>query len=201
MTAILGPSGRGKTTLLSLLGGLDLDYEGTIAYEGEPLPRSEGPKLRRYRSETVALVLQERNLVSHLTSAENAALPLLLRSARRADALARAEVHLRQLGLGDVLERRAHELSGGQRQRVALARAFTADAPVILADEPTASLDRQSAQTVLRGLRRLVDEEGRSVVLVTHDEGLARRWCDGRVRFRPRRAPHRKERAPCAQAK
>jgi ABC-type lipoprotein export system ATPase subunit len=183
VTGILGPSGQGKSTLLNLLGGLDVPDEGTISYRGRPLPGREGPGLRAYRAERVSFVFQDCNLISHLTAEENAALPLLCRGVPRGEALRRARRSLALVGLENLAGRRPAQLSGGQRQRVAVARAHTSPAEVILADEPTGALDPTTAEPVMEVFSRLARWSGRPVILVTHNEELARRYCDRLLRW------------------
>lgn len=178
LVAIIGPSGQGKSTLMNLLGGLDQPTRGEVRYKGELLPKQEGEGLRRHRADRVAFVFQELNLVTHLSAEENAAMPLLSRGERRKGALARARQNLERLGLGELGHRRPGQLSGGQKQRVAIARAFTSDAPLILADEPTGSLDPRTAREVMDGFFELSRAEGKTVVFVTHNNSLARRYCD-----------------------
>jgi putative ABC transport system ATP-binding protein len=185
LTGILGPSGQGKSTLLHLLGGLDVPDAGVIFYRGEALPEAEGPALRAYRGRNVSFVFQDLNLVTHLTAEENAALPLLCRGVGRREALARARQNLELVGLGELARRLPAQLSGGEKQRVAIARAFTADADVTLADEPTGSLDAATGAAVMRAFRDLARLHNRPVVLVTHDEALAARFCDRLVRCTP----------------
>lgn len=185
VTAILGPSGQGKSTLLHLLGGLDVPDHGVIFYRGEPLPEAEGAALRAYRGRHVSFVFQDLNLVTHLSAEENAALPLLCRGIGRGEALARARQNLALVGLAELAGRLPAQLSGGEKQRVAIARAFTADADVTLADEPTGSLDAATGAAVMRAFRDLALLHNRPVVLVTHDEALATRYCDRLVRCTP----------------
>jgi lipoprotein-releasing system ATP-binding protein len=141
MTAIIGPSGRGKSTLLNLLGGLDPVYEGVIRFRGVELPKEEGTALRTYRGEKIGFVFQELNLITHLTATENVALPLLCRGAKRAEAMEKARKNLRCVGLEERADQRP-ALSGGERQRVAITRAFTTDAEFILADSRPAHSTR-----------------------------------------------------------
>jgi putative ABC transport system ATP-binding protein len=185
VTGILGPSGQGKSTLLHLLAGLDVPDGGVIFFRGQALPEAEGPALRAYRGRHVSFVFQDLNLVTHLTAEENAALPLLCRGTRRREALARARQNLELVGLGELAGRLPAQLSGGEKQRVALARAFAADADVTLADEPTGSLDTATGTAVMRAFRDLARLHDRPVVLVTHDEALAARFCDRLVRCSP----------------
>ena len=179
---IIGPSGQGKSTLLNLLGGIDFPTRGRVSFRGRALAREEGEPIRAHRSQHVSFVFQDLNLVSHLDARENAALPLICRGATRAEALARARGHLEALGLAGELRRRPAQLSGGQQQRVAIARAFTSEANLILADEPTGSLDPTTADEVMSAFARLSRAEGRTVVLVSHNTSLAKRYCTRIVR-------------------
>jgi ABC-type lipoprotein export system ATPase subunit len=186
VNAIVGPSGGGKSTLLGLLGGLDVPTRGGITFEGVPLPGAEGPELRRHRGAHVAFIFQVLNLVTHLSALDNVALPLLIRGVRRARARARARRLLARVGLtDDQMGRPPAALSGGQQQRVAVARAFATKGKVILADEPTGSLDPANSETVMRLFRKLVDQTHRPVVLVTHNEELARRYADRLIHLLP----------------
>ena len=178
LLGVIGPSGLGKSTLLNVLGGIDVPTRGELRVRGRPLPREDGEEIRRYRSEQVAFVFQDLNLVTHLSAEDNAALPLVCRGVALAQARARARVHLERLGVGALAARKPAHLSGGQKQRVAIARAFTSDAPLILADEPTGSLDPHTAVDVMDAFVELARREGRTVVLVTHATALARRYCD-----------------------
>jgi ABC-type lipoprotein export system ATPase subunit len=186
VTALLGQSGVGKSTLLGLLGGLDVPSSGEILFRETPLPPVESAQLRLHRSAHVSVVFQSLNLVTHLSALENAALPLLIRRVPYKEAIARARARLEEVGLkADQMDRLPAHLSGGQQQRVAVARAFTAESQVILADEPTGSLDPQTAQGVMQVFRDLVDRTGRPVILVTHNEELARQYADRIVRLTP----------------
>ncbi|MCB9897401.1 MAG: ABC transporter ATP-binding protein [Planctomycetes bacterium] len=178
MLGVIGPSGLGKSTLLNILGGIDFPTRGELSWRGVALPGCESPAIRAHRARAVCFVFQDLNLVTHLTAEENAALPLLCQGVARREALGAARVQLEALGLGRLLHRRAHQLSGGQRQRVAIARAFASRAPLLLADEPTGSLDPETAQAVMDAFATRARHEGRTVVLVTHDPALARRTCD-----------------------
>jgi len=180
--AVMGASGRGKSTLLNLLGGLDAPDSGAVLFRGVPVPYSRPDALARYRARNVALVFQSLNLVAHLSASENAALPLLCRGVSWDEAAARARPVLERMGLSDA-DRLPAELSRGQQQRVAIARALLSDADVILADEPTGSLDPARAESVLSRFQALVADTGRTVVMVTHDVALAERYCDRVVEF------------------
>jgi ABC-type lipoprotein export system ATPase subunit len=174
---VIGPSGQGKSTLLNIIGGLDAPTHGEVRYRGVRLPREEGEVLQRHRATEVAFVFQDLNLVTHLSAGENAALPLVTRSVPRREALARASENLERLGLGELTHRRPSQLSGGQQQRVAIARAFTSPAGLILADEPTGSLDPETAAEVMDAFATLARAQGRTIVLVTHNTELAERIC------------------------
>jgi len=173
--ALVGASGSGKTTLLALLGGLERPQTGTVRVFGEELSSLSGDGLARFRSKTVGFVFQHFGLLDSLTAAENVELactlggrPVVQRRRRAADLLGR-------LGMDDRAGHRPVELSGGERQRVAIARALANEPRLVLADEPTGNLDRHSSITVADVLRRLPDEHGCTVVLVTHDLDLAAR--------------------------
>ncbi len=185
VTAILGPSGQGKSTLLNLLGGLDVPTTGSICYRGQPIPTAEGPALRVFRAERIAWIFQDLNLIGHLTAEENVALPLLCRGVGRSQALKVARKNLELVGLSRLSRQRPALLSGGERQRVAIARAFSSGADVILADEPTGSLDPDNAGPVMQMFQQLAHASGRPVVLVTHNHDLARRYCDRLLRLTP----------------
>lgn len=179
LTALIGPSGTGKSTLLNLLGGLDTPDQGQIVFQGTPLPTRECDALRQYRAHRVAWIFQDLNLITHLTAEQNIALPLLRQGLARSTALRLAREALEALGMPSRLaRRRPAQLSGGERQRVAIARAMVGDAEVFLADEPTGSLDPEHAEEVLKILRDVVDQRGIPVVMVTHNLGLADRYAD-----------------------
>jgi putative ABC transport system ATP-binding protein len=178
ITAVVGPSGGGKSTLVALLGGLMSPTAGEVLALGERIPYEDDDALRRYRAAGVAVVFQDLNLIGHLTALGNAALPLLCRGVSRRRALAVARGNLRLLGLEALAGRHPHQLSRGQKQRVAIARAFSSGAAVIVADEPTGSLDPDTAEVVMDAFRALAERQNRPVVLVTHDHDLARRYGD-----------------------
>lgn len=171
VVAVLGPSGSGKTTLLHLLAGLDRPTSGEVWWGDQAVHTRPPRELARLRSERVGLVFQDPHLLPELDATANVSLPGRIRG--RAS-VARAEELLASVGLSERIGARPATLSGGERQRVAVARALYADPPLILADEPTGSLDRASARSVFDLLVRLARERGRAVVMVTHDEGLVR---------------------------
>jgi ABC-type lipoprotein export system ATPase subunit len=184
---IAGPSGSGKTTLLQLLGGLDRPTSGELRFEGRDLSRLGGSELTRLRLETFGFVFQQFNLIPTLTARENveaALAPTGLTSARRRTL---AEVLLDAVGLGGRAAHLPSQLSGGEQQRVAIARALANGPRVLLADEPTGNIDDANGREVLALLRRVADEQGRAVVLITHDQSIAAdatrvvRMRDGRI--------------------
>jgi len=173
--AIIGRSGSGKSTLLSLLAGLDRPSQGTIALCGQSLTTLDEDGLARLRAGRVAFVFQSFQLLAGLTALENVMLPAEL--AGRADAAARAQRMLAQVGLGERLRHYPPQLSGGEQQRVALARAFAADPEILFADEPTGNLDAATGARIIDMMFELNQSLGTTLVLVTHDAELARR-CD-----------------------
>lgn len=171
LALLLGPSGCGKTTLLSCLAGIQQPTSGSIAVGDVVVTDLEPAALTEYRRRTVGVVFQAFNLVPSLTAIENVMVPLRASGHRRAAASARARELLVDVGLGERADHRPGSLSGGQMQRVAIARALALDPPLIVADEPTASLDHVQVETVLRILRSLT-ERGRTVIVSTHDQRL-----------------------------
>jgi ABC-type lipoprotein export system ATPase subunit len=183
--AIMGPSGCGKSTLLNVLGGLDVPDEGSIEAGGEDLRTAD---LTLYRSRRVGFVFQLHNLIPVLTASENVQVPMLgAGGPPRGEREARAAGLLERMGLLPRAGARPPELSGGERQRVAVARALANEPRLVLADEPTGSLDRENGGRVLDLLARVHAERGTTLVLVTHDEAVAARagrvvrMLDGRV--------------------
>lgn len=167
--AILGPSGSGKTTLLHLLAGLDRPTGGEVWWNELAVHAHPPRALARARATRVGLVFQDPHLLPELDALANVTLPGRIRGEASAE---RGRALLAEVGLAERAEARPATLSGGERQRVAVARALYLDPPLILADEPTGSLDRATAATVFALLVRLAQERGRAVVMVTHDEGL-----------------------------
>ena len=171
--AIMGPSGSGKSTLLYLLGGLDHPTEGKVFLNEKDISTLRDNALSELRRQKIGFVFQFFNLIPVLTAQENVAMPLILDGVARSEALRRADVSLEKVGL---LERKSHrpaELSGGQQQRVAIARALVTNPAFILGDEPTGNLDSKSGDEVVGLLRQVVDEFGRTIVIVTHDPRVA----------------------------
>jgi lipoprotein-releasing system ATP-binding protein len=174
--AITGPSGSGKSSLLYLLGLLDLPTDGEVRIRGRATAHMDEAERAAVRLSTLGFVFQFHFLLPEFTALDNVALPMkALGALPEAEMRERARFLLAALGLAEHARKRPDQLSGGQRQRVAVARALANDPPVILADEPTGSLDSKSSEQVFQVLRELVDRDGKTVVAVTHDLDLARR--------------------------
>ena len=171
--AVVGPSGSGKTTLLGLIGGLDAPTEGRVVVTGVDITELGEDRLAEIRNAAVGFVFQFFNLIPTLTALENVELPVQFAARARFDPSQRARELLDLVGLGDRLHHRPPELSGGEQQRVAIARALANDPPLLLADEPTGNLDSATGEEILRLLRRLCDENGQTVIMVTHDPRVA----------------------------
>ena len=173
--ALMGPSGSGKTTLLNLLGGLDTPSEGSITVAGDRLDKLSGAKLSAWRARHIGFVFQMYNLLPVLTAARNVELPLLLTKLGKSDRRRRVEVALSVVGLGERMHHYPRQLSGGQEQRVGIARAIVTDPTLLLCDEPTGDLDRKSGDEVLDLLQALNRDQGKTIVMVTHDPHAAAR--------------------------
>lgn len=167
---LMGPSGSGKTTLLNLIAGLDKPDQGRISVDSLALETLGESELAKFRREFVGFVFQFYNLIPVLTALENVALPLSLLSMSHAERQERARFSLDVVGLSDRYDHFPSQLSGGQEQRVAIARAIVTDPKIIVADEPTGDLDRNSATEILQLLSRLCKEFKKTIVMVTHDE-------------------------------
>jgi putative ABC transport system ATP-binding protein len=173
--SMMGPSGSGKTTLLNLIGGLDRADGGQVVVAGADLGELDGKSLARWRAETVGFVFQGFNLIPVLSARENLELALMLAPLSRRQRRQHAEHALELVGLADRMHHKPKELSGGQEQRVAIARAVVTDPQLILADEPTGDLDRESADQVLALLCKLNADLGKTILMVTHDPLAANR--------------------------
>ncbi|UZN03757.1 ABC transporter ATP-binding protein [Cellulomonas sp. S1-8] len=171
VTAIVGQSGSGKSTLLNCAAGLDTPSRGSVVVGGHDLTTLRPDDLTRFRREHVGFVFQAYNLIGHLTARENVRLPLLL-AGRQVDAAWESAL-LTFLGVPDLMDRLPGELSGGQAQRVAIARALITRPAVVFADEPTGALDSRTGAAVLQVLQDTARELGQTVVIVTHDAGVA----------------------------
>lgn len=198
--AIMGPSGSGKTTLLHVLAGVLAPTSGVVTWRGRVLTTMSDRERTALRRDDFGFVFQSGQLLPELPADENAALPLLLDGVPRRDATARARAWLAHLGLAGMESRRPGELSGGQAQRVAIARALVGSPGVIFADEPTGALDRHTGWEVMHALTTAAHAQGAGLVVVTHDEEVAR-WCSRIVRMQDGRivAEARRDHAAAAQ--
>lgn len=171
--ALMGPSGSGKTTLLNLIAGIDRVSAGSIIVGGEDVSRLSDSQMATWRSRHIGFVFQFYNLMPVLTAFENVELPLLLTRLSKSERRKQVETALGIVGLGDRMKHYPSQLSGGQEQRVAIARALVTDPDLILADEPTGDLDKQSAESIMDLLSRLNKEFKKTIVMVTHDPRAA----------------------------
>jgi putative ABC transport system ATP-binding protein len=171
--ALMGPSGSGKTTLLNLIGGLDRPDSGEITVAGKRIDQLSSSQLARWRSGNVGFIFQLYNLLPVLTAERNVEVPLLLTKLGRSDRKQRVLAALELVGLADRGKHKPAELSGGQQQRVAIARALVADPALLVCDEPTGDLDRESSDSILELLQLLNKKQGKTIVMVTHDPRAA----------------------------
>jgi putative ABC transport system ATP-binding protein len=171
--AIKGPSGSGKSTLANVIGGLDTPNEGRVVVGGLDFSKANDKELSHYRSQTIGFVFQSFNLQAHTTVLENVLLPLVIAGVDRATRLARATECVELMGLGDRADQPTNKLSGGQRQRVSIARALANWPQIIIADEPTGNLDQANGQIVIDYLTKLNRELNITLILITHDAGVA----------------------------
>jgi putative ABC transport system ATP-binding protein len=169
LSLVMGPSGSGKTTLLSLLGCLLSPDAGTVFVDGVAVNELSGNEKTILRRKKISFVFQAFRLLHSLSAIDNVALGLEIRDGRRAETMVMARELLVQFGLGDKLNREPSGLSPGEKQRVAIARALAGNPPILLADEPTASLDAEAGKNICQILRSQVDQNGRTVVVVSHD--------------------------------
>src|SRR3989304_680368 len=170
---LMGPSGSGKTTLLNLIAGIDKPNSGTVTVAGTDLSSLSESALAKWRSRHVGFIFQFYNLLPVLTAYENVELPLLLTSLSKKERREHVDAALDLVGLSDRMDHYPRQLSGGQEQRVAIARAIAGDPTILIADEPTGDLDKQSAGEILTLLERLNDEFKKTIVIVTHDPRAA----------------------------
>ncbi len=171
--ALMGPSGSGKTTLLNLIGGLDSTTGGSISVAGQRIDNLGGGALAKWRAANVGFIFQFYNLLPMLSAQKNVEVPLLLTRLSAAERKRNASIALQLVGLSDRASHKPNELSGGQQQRVAIARAIVSDPTLLVCDEPTGDLDRQSAEEVLGLLQQLNREHGKTIIMVTHDPKAA----------------------------
>lgn len=173
--ALMGPSGSGKTTLLNLLGGLDRPSRGEIVVDKIPIQQLSDSKLAAWRSRQVGFVFQMDNLMPVLTAERNVELPLLLTHLSRSQRKQHVATALAVVGLSDRAQHYPRQLSGGQEQRVGIARAIVTDPALLLCDEPTGDLDRQAANEIMDLLQALNQNQGKTIIIVTHDPLAAAR--------------------------
>jgi putative ABC transport system ATP-binding protein len=173
IVAIMGPSGSGKSTLLHIIGCLDMPTAGVVEIEDMPTDSLSERQLAIFRGCKIGFVFQTFNLVATLTAQGNVELPMIFQKVKTGERARRAGGLLEKVGLGERKNHRPYELSGGERQRVSIARAMANNPDIILADEPTGNLDSESGATVMRTLSRLRDEEGKTVIVVTHSPEVA----------------------------
>ena len=173
-TALMGPSGSGKTTLLHAIGGLERLTNGTVRVGDRQIEQESESRLARWRARTIGFVFQYYNLMPMLHAAGNIELPLLLERLGRSERGRRVAAAAELVGMSHRLRHRPRELSGGEQQRVAIARAIVSDPPLLLCDEPTGNLDRDTSTEVMTILRTLCDDLGATIIMVTHDPSAAR---------------------------
>jgi putative ABC transport system ATP-binding protein len=167
--SLMGPSGSGKSTLLNLIAGIDKPDAGSLRIAGEDITKLSEGELADWRASNIGFIFQFYNLMPVLTAFENVELPLLLTDLSKSDRRRRVEMTLGLVGLSDRMDHYPNELSGGQQQRVAIARAIVTDPTILVCDEPTGDLDKQSAADVLRMLKTLNSDMKKTIIMVTHD--------------------------------
>jgi len=178
LVSVIGESGSGKSTLMNLIGGLDSDYSGELFVNGKDIRKFRSKDLDKYRKNKVGFVFQSFNLISHLSILDNVTIAMTLSNVRKKDRLKRAKEMLTEFGLKDQINKKPNQLSGGQKQRVAIVRALINDPEIIIADEPTGSLDSKTSMQVL-GIMKEIAQRGKLVIMVTHSEKVAS--CSSRV--------------------
>lgn len=172
--AIMGPSGSGKSTAVNMVGCLDVPTRGKIWLDGHDISEMDESELAQIRGKKIGFIFQQFNLIPTLTALENVALPIVFQNVPREERVRRATKLLEVVGLGNRVDHKPSELSGGQQQRVAIARALANNPEVILADEPTGNLDSRTGANVLEFLDKLHREEKKTIIMVTHDQNLAK---------------------------
>ncbi|MDA8884489.1 ABC transporter ATP-binding protein [Gammaproteobacteria bacterium] len=171
--ALMGPSGSGKSTLLNLIGGLDTPSSGSVSINGERIDQMNSKQLSNWRASNVGFIFQFYNLLPVLTAQKNIELPLLLTNLSSSQRKKHVETALSIVGLSDRSSHKPSELSGGQQQRVAIARALVSDPDILVCDEPTGDLDRDTATDILNLLKSLNEDHGKTILMVTHDPAAA----------------------------
>jgi lipoprotein-releasing system ATP-binding protein len=173
--AVIGPSGAGKTTLIHILGTIDRPSAGKVLYDGRDVFAMSDRDLAHFRNRTVGFVFQFHHLLLEFTALENTMMPALIQGVQRREAKGRAEEILEEVGLGDRMTHKPGELSGGEQQRVAVARSLILEPQVLLTDEPTGNLDRETGEGVYQLLQQMNKEKGITLIIVTHNEEIAGR--------------------------
>ncbi len=171
--SIVGTSGSGKSTLLNMLAGLEKPTKGKIVIEGKHLEKMTEEQLVKFRREHVGFIFQSFNLMASMNAEENVAMPLMFRGIEKKERLEKARKMLKLVGLKQHMRHKPTQMSGGQQQRVGVARALVLDPQIIFADEPTGNLDSNTSAEVMNLMKRIVKEENRTLVMVTHDNHLA----------------------------
>ncbi|MFH1142275.1 MAG: ABC transporter ATP-binding protein [Candidatus Uhrbacteria bacterium] len=172
--SIQGPSGSGKSTAMNMIGCLDKPTKGRILLDGKDIAKLRESDLAQVRGKKIGFIFQQFNLIPTMSALENVALPMMFQGVPRSERLEKAQKYLELVNLGDRVHHRPTEMSGGQQQRVAIARSLVNDPQVLLADEPTGNLDSSTSNTVMEFLKKLHREEGKTVIMVTHDASTAR---------------------------
>jgi len=172
--AIVGTSGSGKSTMMNLIGCLDIPSEGRILLKNQDISKLSESNLASFRGKTIGFIFQQYNLMPTMSALENVTLPLEFQEINDTVAIERAKKILTFVGLGDKIHHRPSQLSGGQQQRVSIARCLVTDPEIILADEPTGALDSTTGQNIIETLHMLWEKEGKTVIMVTHDLNLAK---------------------------
>ena len=170
--AIIGQSGSGKSTLMNMLGCLDVPTSGTYMLHGKDVSNMSDDELSDIRNQEIGFIFQGFNLIQNLTALENVELPLIYRGVSKKERIELSKEALKKVGLENRMDHKPAEMSGGQQQRVAIARAIAQAPPIILADEPTGNLDSASSKEIM-GILRELHEDGRTVIIITHDNEIA----------------------------
>jgi putative ABC transport system ATP-binding protein len=171
--SIMGPSGSGKSTCVNMVGALDIPTKGHIYLDCKDISKMHESDLAQIRGRKIGFIFQQFNLIPTLTALENVMLPMMFQNKERTKRIERAKKLMDMVGLGDRMHHKPNELSGGQQQRVAIARALSNDPEVVLADEPTGNLDSRTGHQVIEMLNKLHEEEGKTIIMVTHDPEVA----------------------------
>jgi putative ABC transport system ATP-binding protein len=172
--SIMGPSGSGKSTAMNMIGCLDIPSKGTILLDGKDISKLKESDLAQIRGRKIGFIFQQFNLIPTLSAVENIMLPMIFQGIPKEERLEKARKLLKMVELHDRMDHKPNELSGGQQQRVAIARSLSNDPEVILADEPTGNLDSKTGSTVMDFLKKLHKDEGKTIIMVTHDEDVAK---------------------------